>query len=171
MACARVWRGTDFYVDGLMWQSFGLSNADGAAGFPNGEAFRLGTELPNVNFSRVFLQQTFGLGGEEETVEDDALQLAGSRDISRLTVRIGKFGAKDVFDRNAYSNDSRTQFLNWALMANGAWDYPADALGFIPGLSLDLNQPQWAARYGVFMVPRVANGVALARALTRAWSM
>ena len=38
--------------------------------------------------------------------------------------------------------------MNWALMANGAWDYPADALGFIPGITLDLNQPGWAIRYG-----------------------
>jgi high affinity Mn2+ porin len=171
MAGVQLWRGAGFYVDGLMWQGFGLSDTVGVAGFPNGEAFRLGTEVPNVNFTRVFLQQTFGLGGEEETVEDDALQLAGKRDISRITVRLGKFGAKDVFDQNAYSDDPRTQFLNWALMANGAWDYPADALGFVPGLTLDLNQPQWAARYGIFMVPRVANGVALDTAVFRAWSM
>jgi len=171
MGGARLWHGAEFYVDGLMWQGFGVSDAVGAAGFPNGEAFRLGTAIPNVNFTRVFLQQTIGLGGGQEAVDDDALQLGGARDISRLTVRLGKFSAKDVFDQNSYANDPRTQFLNWALMANGAWDYPADALGFIPGLTLDWNQKQWAARYGLFMVPRVGNGVALDTAVFRAWSM
>src|SRR5438045_676197 len=73
----RLWRGAEFHVDGLMWQGFGLSKTLGVEGFPNGEAFRLGTEIPNVNFSRVFIRQTIGLGGEQETVEDDAFQLAG----------------------------------------------------------------------------------------------
>ena len=36
---------------------------------------------------------------------------------------------KDILDNNAYANDPRTQFMSWALMANEAWDYPADALG------------------------------------------
>ena len=167
----RLWRGAEFHVDGLLWQGFGVSDASGIAGFPNGEAFRLGTEVPNVNLSRVFLQQFIGFGGEQEKVEDSAFELPSFQDVSRLTVKIGKFSAKDVFDGNSYSNDPRTQFMNWSLMANGAWDYPADALGYIPGLTFDLNQPEWAIRYGYFMVPRVANGVALDGDPTRAWSM
>ncbi len=170
MAGARVWRGGEVYADGMMWQGFGFSDAVGAAGFPNGEAFRVGTEIPNVTFARAFLRQTFGFGGEQEKVEDDALQLAGARDISRVTITAGKFSAKDIFDRNAYANDPRTQFLNWALMANGAWDFPADALGYAPGVAVELNQPAWAARAGVFGVPHRVNGVSFDKAFTRAWS-
>jgi len=51
---------------------------------------------------------------------------------------------------SADPNDLRTHFMNWALMANEAWDYPADSIGFMTGLALELNQPRWAVRYGFF---------------------
>lgn len=170
-AGARLWAGAGLYVDGLMWQGFGFSKTLGAEGFPNGEAFRLGTEVPNFNFSRVFIRQTIGLGGEQETVPDDALQLANRRDISRITVTVGRMSAKDIFDNNSYANDPRTQFMNWSLMANEAWDYPADSLGYMTGLALELNQPEWAIRYGFFQMPRVSNGTALDAHFTEAWGM
>jgi high affinity Mn2+ porin len=140
-------------------------------GFPNGEAFRLGTDVPNVNIPRLFIRQVIGFGGEQENVEDDALDLAGKQDVSRLTLTLGKFSVKDVFDNNAYANDPRTQFMNWALMANEAWDYPADALGYITGLAAELNRPQWTARYGFFQMPAGANGVALDQHFLDAWGM
>ena len=34
-----------------------------------------------------------------------------------------------------------------------------------------MNEPQWAARYGFFQVPRVANGMAEDPAFLRAWGM
>ena len=95
-----------------MWQGFGLSDARGIDGFPNGEAFRLGTDVPNGAISRIFIRQTIGLGGEQETVEDDQFQIAGKRDISRITLTLGRISAKDIFDNNAYANDTRTQFMN-----------------------------------------------------------
>ncbi len=167
----RLWRGAEFHVDGLMWQGFGFADTRGVDGFPNGEAFRLGTKVPNVNFSRVFVRQTIGLGGEQETVEDEQLQLAGKRDVSRITLTLGRMSAKDIFDNNAYANDSRTQFMNWALMANEAWDYPGDSLGYIPGFAAELNQPKWAFRYGIFQMPKVSNGTALDFHLLEAWGM
>jgi high affinity Mn2+ porin len=170
-AGARLWRGAEFHVDGLMWQGFGLSDARGIDGFPNGEAFRLGTAGLNETFSRVFIRQIIGLGGERETVDDDQLHLAGKRDISRITLTVGKMSAKDIFDNNAYSNDPRTQFMNWSLMANAAWDYPADALGYMTGFAVEWNEPKWTVRYGFFQVPRVSNGVALDSAFLRAWAM
>jgi high affinity Mn2+ porin len=113
----RLWRGAEAHVDGLMWQGFGFSGTHGIEGFPNGEAFRLGTDVPNVTFARVFIRQTIGLGGEREAFEDGPLQLDGNQDISRITVTVGKFSAKDIFDNNTYANDPRTQFMNWGLMA------------------------------------------------------
>ena len=141
-----------------MWQGFGLSKTLGVEGFPNGEAFRLGTDVPNVNIARLFIRQTIGLGGEQEAVEDGPLQLAGKQDVSRVTLTLGKISAKDIFDNNAYANDPRTQFMNWALMANEAWDYPADSLGYDTGFAAELNQPQWTVRYGFFQMPRSSNG-------------
>jgi high affinity Mn2+ porin len=171
LAGRRLWQGAEFHIDGLMWQGFGFNNTLGAEGFPNGEAFRLGTEVPNVTFSRMFVRQTIGLGGEQENVEDDDLQLAGKRDVSRITLTLGKLSAKDIFDNNAYANDPRTQFLNWSFMANEAWDFPADSLGYITGFAAELNEPRWTVRYGFFQVPRVSNGVALDSHFSEAWAM
>jgi len=168
---ARLWPGAEFHVDGLMWQGFGLSKTLGVDGFPNGEAFRLGTDVPNVNFSRVFIRQTIGLGGEQETVEDDQFQLAGKRDVSRVTLTAGRMSAKDIFDNNAYANDPRSQFMNWALMANEAWDYPGDSLGYITGFAAELNQPMWAVRYGLFQMPKGANGTSVDAHVLEAWGM
>ena len=159
MAGIRLWRGAEAHVDGLMWQGFGLGNALGAEGFPNGEAFRLGTGVPNGVITRLFLRQTIGLGDETENIEDGPTTLAGPQAISRLTFTLGRFSAKDVFDNNAYANDPRTQFMNWALMANEAWDYPADAIGYTTGLAMEYNQPHWTLRYGLFQLPRFANSL------------
>jgi high affinity Mn2+ porin len=170
-AGARLWQGAEAHVDGLLWQGFGLSKTLGVEGFPNGEGFRLGTKVPSVTFARLFIRQTIGLGGEQETVEDDQLHLAGKQDISRVTLTLGKVSAKDIFDNNAYANDPRTQFMNWAFMANEAWDYPADSLGYMTGLAAELNQPNWAIRYGFFQMPRTSNGMAQDTHYLEAWAM
>ena len=167
----RPWPNAEAHVDGLVWQGFGLSKTLGVEGFPNGEAFRLGTKTPNFNLCRAFVRQTIGLGGEQEQVEDDALTLAGKRDISRITLTLGRVSVKDIFDNNSYANDPRTQFLSWALMANEAWDYPADSLGYMTGFAAELNQPKWAVRYGFFQMPRVSNGTALDWNFVKAWGM
>src|ERR1051326_7850169 len=98
-AGVRLWPGAEAHVDTLVWQGFGLSKTRGVDGFPNGEAFRTGNDIPNIN-------------------------------VARVTLTLGKMSAKDIFDNNSYANDPRTQFMNWALMANEAWDYPADSLGY-----------------------------------------
>jgi high affinity Mn2+ porin len=170
-AGARLWRGAEAHVDGLMWQGFGLSKTLGIEAFPNGEAFRFGTTVPNVTFARVFVRQTIGLGGEQENIEDDQLHLASKQDVSRVTLTAGKMSAKDIFDNNAYANDPRTQFMNWGLMANEAWDYPADSLGYETGFAAELNQPRWAVRYGFFQVPRWSNGMAQDQRYLAAWGM
>ncbi|MGD0209197.1 MAG: carbohydrate porin [Verrucomicrobiota bacterium] len=158
-AGVRLWRGAEAHIDGMMYQGFGIDDARGVEGFPNGEAFRLGTDVPNGTISRLFIRQTIGFGGEQEMVEDDQLALAGKQDVSRLTLTLGKMSVKDIFDNNAYANDPRTQFMNWALMANEAWDYPADALGYTTGLAVELNEPKWTLRYGFFQVPRFSNSL------------
>jgi high affinity Mn2+ porin len=96
----RLWRGAEAHVDVLMWQGFGLSKTLGIEGFPSGEAYRLGTQVPNVVCARLFIRQTIGLGGEPEAVEDDQTHLAGVQDSSRLTITVGKMSAKDIFDNN-----------------------------------------------------------------------
>ena len=159
LAGFRLWPGAEAHIDGMMWQGFGVGNALGVDGFPNGEAFRLGTGVPNGAITRLFIRQTIGLGGDQENIEDDQFTLAGKQDICRITITIGRFSAKDIFDNNAYANDPRTQFMNWSLMANEAWDYPADAIGYTTGLAVEWNQPKWTLRYGLFQMPRFSNSL------------
>jgi high affinity Mn2+ porin len=155
----RPWAGTEIYVNPEFYQGWGLSQTFGAAGFPNGEAQKAGFPTPVLNIARVFVRQTFGLGGEQETVEDGPNQLAGKQDISRITVTAGKFQVIDLFDNNAYSHDPRTSFLNWNLMCCGTYDWTMDKLGFTWGAAVELNQKYWAFRVGYFLVPVTSNDI------------
>jgi high affinity Mn2+ porin len=153
----RLWQGGELYFNPEFNQGFGLSHSLGIASFSSGEAQKAGFDTPKPNVARLFLRQTFGLGGETETIDDDQNQIAGPVDISRVVVTAGKFSAVDIFDDNQYAHDARTQFLNVALEDSVAWDYPADAKGYTDGVSLELNQKTWALRGGWFLVPKVAN--------------
>ena len=162
----RLGENTELYINPELTQGKGLSNTLGIAGFPNGEATHAGssgTSLTErnvlwVSLARIFVRHTINLGDKLEMIEPDKNQLAGQQALKRFTITAGKLSAADIFDKNNYANDARTQFLNWALVNNGAWDYPADSKGYTVGLALELNQEEWAARLGSFMVPRVANG-------------
>jgi high affinity Mn2+ porin len=155
---ARPWQGAEVVFNPEVSGGRGLSNTLGIAGFPNGEATRVGAVQPTPYVARLFLRQTFGLDGDMERVEPGPNVLAGFRDIDRITVTIGKMSATDFFDDNRYSHDPRTQFLNWSLMYDGAWDYPANTRGYTYGGAVDFNTRYLAFRYGVFAEPAEANG-------------
>ena len=159
MAGVRLWQGAEAHVDGLMWQGFGLNNTTGLEAYPSAEAYRIGTQVPNGMIARLFIRQTIGLGGDQEDIEDDQLTLAGKQDVSRLTFTLGRMSVADIFDQNTYANSPRTQFMNWALVNNEAWDYAADDVGYTTGLAVELNQPNWTLRYGLFQVPKTANNL------------
>jgi high affinity Mn2+ porin len=105
---ARPWKGAELYVNPELSGGSGLSRTLGIAGFPNGEAFRVGDAQPRIYLGRLILQQTLAAGDEMERVEDEANQLAGWRPVRRWTLRVGKFAIGDFFDDNAYSHDPRT---------------------------------------------------------------
>jgi high affinity Mn2+ porin len=168
---ARLWRGAEFHLDGLFWQGFGFNRTLGIEAFPSAEAYKIGSFAGNVCPSRVFVRQTFGLGGEEEPVADDALHLGGQQDVSRITLTVGEISVLDIFDQNSYAGDAAGQFLNWALVGNEAWDYPANSLGFITGFAAEWNQRDWTARYGFFQMPRVQNAMAIDGKYLQAWGM
>src|SRR5713101_768346 len=154
---ARLWEGGEVYYNPELLQGFGLNNTVGAGGFPSGEAQKSNFPYPHYNTSRLLVRQTFGLGGEQETVESSYGQMAGKKDVSRVTVQVGKFAVHDMFDNNAYATDSRVDFLNWSMWAPGAFDYSADKVGLTYGATAELNQKQWALRSGYFLMQSVSN--------------
>jgi high affinity Mn2+ porin len=139
----------------------GFSNSSGIAGFPNGEMTRVGVVEPTPYIARLFLRHTWGLGGEQEKVEDEVNRIAGMRDVDRITFTVGKFSVTDLADDNRYSHDPRTQFLPWSIMYNGAWDYPANVRGYTYGFGIEFNRKDWALRYGIVQEPRFANSAPL----------
>jgi high affinity Mn2+ porin len=164
----KLWHGGEFSADVLVWQGYGLSNTRGVAGFPNGEALRIGKTFPDAFVSRAYLRETISLGGRHDPGAD---QSAASGDERRLTFTVGHFPATDVFDRNAYANDPRTQFMNWDMLADAAWDFPADSLGYTNGASAELDLRSWAARLGIFQVPLTLNGMRMDWNLGQAYSL
>ena len=165
----RLWPGGEAYADVGYYQGFGFANTHGIAAFPNAEGSKVGQRIGDGVLPHLFFRQTFGFGGEQEELEADELQLREKVDISRLTFTIGRLTTGDQFDVNAYAHDPARQFLNWALVNNGAYDYAGDSYGYIEGATLELNQKQWALRYGIFDVPRVSNGFAKDLHLLKAW--
>jgi high affinity Mn2+ porin len=155
----RLWSGASLYFDPEIASGEGLSHASGIAGFPNGEITRVNQPPPTPYVARLYVRQSLDLGGELEKVDPGPNQLSDQLSNSRLDFRFGKMGVGDVFDTNSYAHDPRTQFLNWGLFDDGAWDYPADTRGYTIGPTVELVQPSWSLRYGCFLMPRFANGL------------
>ena len=155
----KLWKGAAVYFNPEVSGGRGLSHATGMAGFPNGETFRIGDPSPAVYTARLFLQQNIPLGHTGYIVqEDDVNQVRDSIPIQRLTLSAGKFSLDDFFDDNQFSHDARGQFLNWSLMSNGAWDYPANTRGYTVGLVAELFLKGFAVRGSIAQEPRQANG-------------
>jgi high affinity Mn2+ porin len=154
---ARLWDGGEFYFNPELAQGFGLNGTLGLAGFPNGEAQKAGSAFPKIRTQRYYLKQTFGLGGEQEDVADGLNQLAGKRDIDRVTLIVDRFALGDFFDNNAYAHDPRADFMNWAMWESAADDFPADLPGYTRGAVVELNRKDWAVRGGLFQVPSAPN--------------
>jgi high affinity Mn2+ porin len=153
----RLWKGGEFYLNPELDQGFGLSDTVGVAGFPNGEAYKVGKATPYARLNRVFIRQVFALGSAEEPVEPDANTLAGMRPVDNLTLSVGKLSVVDLFDTNTYAHDPRADFLNWSIIDSGAFDYAADAWGFTYGGAAELSLADWTVRGGVFALSEEPN--------------
>jgi len=154
----RLWQGAEVYVNPELDQGFGLSNTLGVAGFPSAEGYKVGAYTPYGRIQRLFLRQVIDLGSAEQTVEPAANQLGGSHTADNVILSVGKFSVVDVFDTNSYAHDPRADFLNWAIVEAGAFDYAADAWGYTYGASAEWTQDWWAVRGGLFDLSVIPNG-------------
>ena len=153
----RLWPGGELLFDPEMSGGSGLSRTLGVAAFPNGIVYRVGDAAPAIYDARLAISQTFGLGGGKLTNEGGPNELQGTRDKNVLAITVGRLTVTDVFDANRYSQDATNDFLNWALFASGAWDYPADTRGYTWGVLADLAYEWWSARAGIALEPYYAN--------------
>lgn len=157
----RPWAGGELYVDPEVAQGVPLSHLAGLGGMSNGEMARTSGANPTFYRARLFLRQVWGFGGGQAAIESSANQLAGVADARRLTLTAGNLAVSDLFDANAYSHDTRTQFINWSIMNQGAYDFAADARGYTWGAALEYVDAAWTLRGGRFAQPRASNGQAL----------
>jgi high affinity Mn2+ porin len=158
---ARPWDGAEIWVNPEIDQGFGLSNTLGAAGFPSGEAYKVGKADPYAKLPRWFLRQTMGLGGKTEKVDPDLNQLGGHQSADRLVLWLGKFSVVDVFDTNEQAHDPRSDFMNWTVIDAGTFDYAANAWGYTYGAAAELYQGDWTLRAGAFDLSDVPNSTRL----------
>jgi high affinity Mn2+ porin len=153
----RLWPGAEIWINPEVDQGFGLDNTVGVAGFPSAEAYKVGKDQPYPRLPRFFIRDTVDLGGERQSVEPQATQLGGEQDADRLVITVGKFGVVDIFDNNQYAHDPRNDFLNWAIVDAGSFDYAADAWAFTLGAAAEWYQRSWVLRFGVFDLSNVPN--------------
>ena len=154
---ARLWSGAELWLNPELDQGFGLDNTLGVAGFPSGEAYKVGKKRPYFRLPRAFIRQTVNVGETSDTVDASANQFAGTRSPDRWVFTVGKFGVPDVFDVNQYAHDPRSDFLNWAAVDAGSFDYAADAWGFTVGASAEWYHGAWTLRGGFFDLSDVPN--------------
>jgi high affinity Mn2+ porin len=153
----RPWSGAEIWANPEIDQGFGLSDTLGVAGFPSGEAYKVGKADPYLRLQRLFVRQTIDLGGERQKLDPDLNQLSGAQSADRLVLTAGKFSVVDVFDANQYAHDPRHDFLNWTLIDGGTFDYAADAWGYSYGAAAELYLGRWSLRAGGFNLSKVPN--------------
>ena len=158
---ARVSEGLEIYYNPEATAGLPFSQLQGTAGFTNGELAR--TSGPDLIFytARVFLRKTWNLGGEYEEQASEPNQVKTRYAGERFVLTAGVISVLDVFDAVDYSRDARTQFMNWASLTYGAWDFPADARGYTRGVAAEYITPRYSLRAGRFAMPRESNGLSL----------
>lgn len=153
----RLWKGAEMYFNPEVSGGEGFSQTLGVAGATNGETFRVGSATPKVYVARLFLRQYIALSKDYEWQDNEINQMRVKRPVSYLSFLVGRINIADYFDNSSVAHDARTQFINWSLMGNGAWDYPANTRGYTYGFVAEWVKKQWAVRYGLTVVPTSAN--------------
>jgi high affinity Mn2+ porin len=153
----RLWQGAELWFNPEIDQGFGLDNTLGVAGFTSGEAYKVGFDYPYARLPRAFIRQTIDLGGDTQKVESGINQFAGWETANRIVITAGKLAVIDIFDNNKYAHDPRNDFMNWALVDTGTFDYAADSWGYTYGAAVEWYQGAWTVRGGVFDLSIIPN--------------
>jgi len=156
---ARLWEHASIYLNPEVAGGSGLSGSSGVGAATNGETYRIGDTAPTFELARLYFRQIIPFTGETSRQESDQNQLAGRMPTHYVSLTVGKICLSDFFDINSYSHDPRTQFMSWALMSNGAWDFAANTRGYTPSIVLEWVTPRNEIRYDFSLLPKVANGM------------
>ena len=154
----RFWKGAEGYFVPELISERPLSQLKGLGGaIQNFELEKGGVETPEVYYSRAYIRQTFGLGGEHVAKESGQQQLGTKYDSRRIVLIAGKFSVLDFFDKTAFDIDPRQGFLSIGFMTYAAYDFAADARGYGFGGVAEFYWDNWAARFGRVTPPKNPN--------------
>ncbi|MDB6090657.1 MAG: porin [Gammaproteobacteria bacterium] len=158
------------YFDTEKFMGAGVSGTTGLGGLTNGDVVRQGANGLKKTFyiARSFVRFMLPLGSEVAAVERAQDQLPGKEDARRLELKAGRMAVNDDFDKNRYAGSTRTEFMNWSLWDNTAWDYAANTRGYTDGIVIGYVTPEWSLKYGIYRMPEAANGQALVSSLQQA---
>jgi high affinity Mn2+ porin len=158
----RLWSGAEAYMVPEVISERPFSQLRGLGGaIQNFELQKGGTATPQIYHSRLFVKQTFGLGGEETTEESGPMQLGTHYDSRRFDIAVGNFSILDFFDSNAFGIDPRQGFLSLGFLTYAAWDFAADARGYSYGAVAEFYWDDWAVRIGRITPPKEPNQEAI----------
>jgi high affinity Mn2+ porin len=148
----------------------GLSQTLGLAGFVNADAVRSPNLGAEPYLARLEYRKVIALSDDTFNVERSPLSLLTQLPVRRLDIHVGKFDLADFFDLNAVAGDSHTQFMNWTVVNNGAYDYAADTRGYTYGGVIDYEDRLWGLRFAEALLSKRANGLNLQKNLQDAHS-
>ncbi len=168
---ARLWKGCELYINPEIAGGRGLSGAFGLAASTNGETFRVGDPAPALYLGRGYISQTFPGGGKSNFITDGANEIGGMKPNNYLKFYLGKLSLGDIFDNNPFANSPRTQFLNWCLMNNGAYDYSANVRGYTYAFAAVMQYGNVSYKAALATMPVVANGDELNTNLNQEYSI
>ncbi|MCL6524726.1 MAG: carbohydrate porin [Thermoflavifilum sp.] len=157
----RLWRNAILFASPEISGGQGFNDVRGIAGFTNGDIYRVSDPKPQVYLARLYWVQYIPLSDRLMQQSDEILQVGGYVPESRLELIIGKLPMTDLFDDNVASHDPRTQFMNWSIMDNGAWDFPADVRGYDAIASIAYISHLWKIRFAEALEPVYANAAVL----------
>jgi len=159
----QLTRDTEALIDVESAGGSGLSRVVGLAGFTNADDTRIPSLDETPYFARVELHQVIPLSNDLERIERTPLSLLTTLPSRRVDIYLGKFSLVDFFDNNSIAGDSHTQFMNWAVVDTGAYDYAADTRGYTWGGVIDFADRWWTFRFGEALMSKRANGMTLQR--------
>jgi high affinity Mn2+ porin len=140
-------KNTDVEIDVESAGGSGIGDALGLAAFTNLDVVRNPSLGAKPYLARAVLHHS--VGGEP------------AQGRGRFDCYAGQFSTVDWFDGNMVGGDSHTQFMNWVMDNNAAYDYAADTRGYTRGVVVQWAVGRWELRAGEMMLPTVANGLDL----------
>lgn len=170
---SRVTNSLQLYADGEMARGGGIGGTVGLAGLTDGDVIRQGAANLGQGpyLARAYARYLIPLSAARDTAGRGQDRVAGPEPTTRIEIKAGKWALNDDFDLNAYAGSTRSEFMDWALWDNAAWDYAANTRGYTNGVLIGYVSPKWALKVAAAQMPIIANGNTLDNDLTLAYGL